>query len=362
MEGSRPERRSVGAQPDGAGQLEGWVHELQLSRFFPALIEQGVDSIAFVQSMDEADAAELCDEVGMRRMQKKRFLKAVRKLRSVPPAPPKTASLAQAVSEEARSNGEEMLFDIGSSSGDDDDSRKEGAEFEQAKDERREEQEAAGNSSASSVPVRVWLDVVQPGFGAKFSSAFEAAGLDVLEDLAGTDKGEIAELEAELVRVGAKRAHLRKIRAAIQRQSRASNTQGRTPQPSLRGHENRSGKRFAAFLSHHKVAAAMDARFVKDKLEQMLGAEVFLDSDNLQDLRLLLDHVRQSDVLVLFQACARACRAPTRASVQPPNRSHYWYPPHAPCPSPPSSRAALVTRRPARCCSGRTASWRSTPR
>ena len=37
---------------------------------------------------------------------------------------------------------------------------------------------------SSSVPVRVWLDVVKPGFGAKFSSAFEAAGLDLLEDLA----------------------------------------------------------------------------------------------------------------------------------------------------------------------------------
>ena len=55
----------------------------------------------------------------------------------------------------------------------------------------------------------------------------------------------------------------------------------------------------------------MDARFVKTQLEQMLGggAEVFLDSDNLQDLRLLLDHVRQSDVLVLFQACVRVPRA-----------------------------------------------------
>ena len=55
-------------------------------------------------------------------------------------------------------------------------------------------------------------------------------------------------------------------------------------------------------------AAAMDARFVKDKLEQMLGggAKVFLDSDNLQDLRLLLDHVRSSEVLVLFQACPQA--------------------------------------------------------
>ena len=35
------------------------------------------------------------------------------------------------------------------------------------------------------------------------------------------------------------------------------------------------------------------------------SAEVFLDSDQLQDLRLLLDHVRNSDVLVLFQVAYR---------------------------------------------------------
>ena len=46
---------------------------------------------------------------------------------------------------------------------------------------------------------------------------------------------------------------------------------------------------------------AMEARYVKDKLELLLGKRAFLDSDDLADLRLLLDHVRDSDVLVLFQ-------------------------------------------------------------
>ena len=41
------------------------------------------------------------------------------------------------------------------------------------------------------------------------------------------------------------------------------------------------------------------------ELEKLTGAPIFLDSDDLQDLRLLLDHVRASDVLVLLQAMLR---------------------------------------------------------
>ena len=41
------------------------------------------------------------------------------------------------------------------------------------------------------------------------------------------------------------------------------------------------GKRFRCFLSHHKQACAMEARFLKDKLQGMLDGEVFLDSDDL---------------------------------------------------------------------------------
>ena len=53
---------------------------------------------------------------------------------------------------------------------------------EEAKNATSQEKET-GEGNGSSVPVRVWLDVVQPGFGAKFSTAFEAAGLDVVADL-----------------------------------------------------------------------------------------------------------------------------------------------------------------------------------
>ena len=62
-------------------------------------------------------------------------------------------------------------------------------------------------------------------------------------------------------------------------------------------------KKSAAFLSHYKMQAGTEARLVHGKLKEILGedAEVFLDSDDLQDLRLLLEHVRSSDVLVLLR-------------------------------------------------------------
>ena len=48
----------------------------------------------------------------------------------------------------------------------------------------------------------------------------------------------------------------------------------------------------------------MEARYIKEQLETILGgAEVFLDFDNLRDLKALLQHVRDSDVfLVLLTA------------------------------------------------------------
>ena len=46
-------------------------------------------------------------------------------------------------------------------------------------------------------------------------------------------------------------------------------------------------RKYAAFLSHFKMEAASDARYLKDTLERILQAPVFLDSDNLSDLRAL---------------------------------------------------------------------------
>jgi hypothetical protein len=85
---------------------------------------------------------------------------------------------------------------------------------------------------------------------------------------------------------------------------------------------------FGCFLSHHKAACAMEARFLKEKLGQMLNTEAFLDSDDLYskfvvcvltsypfflhtihrllcftaDLTSLLDHVRDSGVLAIIQS------------------------------------------------------------
>lgn len=57
---------------------------------------------------------------------------------------------------------------------------------------------------------------------------------------------------------------------------------------------------YAAFLSHYKLEAAQEARYVKEKLAGELGSSVFLDSDDLSDLRTLCQVLLQCDVLVLF--------------------------------------------------------------
>ena len=62
--------------------------------------------------------------------------------------------------------------------------------------------------------------------------------------------------------------------------------------------QNGGGMAFAGFVSHCKAECAMEARFLQTELEQKLGERVFIDSDDLRDLRELLEHVRRSKVLV----------------------------------------------------------------
>ena len=91
-------------------------------------------------------------------------------------------------------------------------------------------------------------------------------------------------------------------------------------------HQN-SSDRHALFLCHHKAACATEARFVGDRYESLLDVACFIgkrpsairtfhalhsnslcffpmitDSANLQDLRGLVDHVKASDVVILFQS------------------------------------------------------------
>jgi hypothetical protein len=69
-------------------------------------------------------------------------------------------------------------------------------------------------------------------------------------------------------------------------------------------------KAFAGFLSHYKFECGTEARLVQVQLKPIIeknpikgsSHDVFLDSDNLSDLRNLLQHVMQSKVLVLLQS------------------------------------------------------------
>lgn len=57
---------------------------------------------------------------------------------------------------------------------------------------------------------------------------------------------------------------------------------------------------YACFLSHYKMQAGAEARYLHDLLQRMCGQAVFLDSNDLTDLRTLFNHVKASDVLVVL--------------------------------------------------------------
>ena len=69
-------------------------------------------------------------------------------------------------------------------------------------------------------------------------------------------------------------------------------------------------KKFAGFLSHFKYECGTEARLVQLQLKPILqrapistaSSDIFLDSDDLSDLRNLLNHVKETQVLVLLQS------------------------------------------------------------
>ena len=62
-----------------------------------------------------------------------------------------------------------------------------------------------------------------------------------------------------------------------------------------------TGKQYAAFLSHYKMEAGMEARYLRDLLQKMLKQPCFLDSQNLINLKDLFGNgLQRSDVLVLL--------------------------------------------------------------
>ena len=61
-------------------------------------------------------------------------------------------------------------------------------------------------------------------------------------------------------------------------------------------------KHFACFISHYKVEAGMEARYLRELLERMLGRKVFLDSSDLRDLKYLVSRgIARSQCLLITQ-------------------------------------------------------------
>ena len=186
--------------------------------------------------------------------------------------------------------------------------------------------------------IRSWLDSLKQGWAARFAAAFEAVGVEDTSDLIGFGGQAAAELMKELSEHGAKSLHVQRIMAAIEATTkearatqarlevlsgvgaaggdRAAKVEGRrfslgtTLQKDFLSSKEPEAlppaageKKFLAFLSHHKSACSMEARFIKEELERMVpGASIFLDSDDLKDLRALLTHVRNSACLVILQS------------------------------------------------------------
>ena len=90
------------------------------------------------------------------------------------------------------------------------------------------------------------------------------------------------------------------VAAAPEEPSQAPRRQGSSLQN--RPVSQRGDDGYAAFISHVKAEASMEARFVQGELETAFGQRIFLDSDDLRTLSDLTTHVRESDVLVLVQS------------------------------------------------------------
>ena len=100
-----------------------------------------------------------------------------------------------------------------------------------------------------------------------------------------------------------------KAQENTQMAARASGSFGSEQQPatvvvasSLPRRSDGGGKPFAAFVSHAKADASMEARYLQTELEKRTRRRVFLDSDDLRDLSQLTAHVLDSDAIIIVQS------------------------------------------------------------
>ena len=105
---------------------------------------------------------------------------------------------------------------------------------------------------------------------------------------------EMSELDEKLAATGAGSFHMRQIRDAVARLRSESGAAAPATTAGVAMAADTSGalvpppwqtqRRYAAFISHHQKESAMEARYLKEQLEGLLGgSQIFLDYDNLQE-------------------------------------------------------------------------------
>ena len=72
----------------------------------------------------------------------------------------------------------------------------------------------------------------------------------------------------------------------------------------------RTTKVYACFLSHYKMEAASDCRYLHDVLAKMLRAPIYLDSSTLSDLRTLFSEVTHPILVHSFSLVSRRSWSP----------------------------------------------------
>ena len=102
--------------------------------------------------------------------------------------------------------------------------------------------------------------------------------------------------------------------AAAERE--ASIARGHLSHPPTTSWELHPGNRFCMFLSHFKVEAGSDARYLSDLIKRKTGCAAYLDSNDLIDLRTLFNEGESID-----PSYARSC-TPARTCTQHTARTH----------------------------------------
>jgi len=92
----------------------------------------------------------------------------------------------------------------------------------------------------------------------------------------------------------------------------ASIARGRLSHPPSHNWELRQGNRFCMFLSHFKVEAGSDARYLSDLIKRMTGCAAYLDSNDLVDLRTLFNEGTLTD-----PSHARSCNTRSTHAYRP---------------------------------------------